>query len=85
MISSKKITSEIKIKPKLHDKHIIHLKKQFDENIDNETIKSFEELFIIDYFLYIVDQVIFSLQNRFDQFKEYENIFSFLFNDKKLK
>ncbi|KAG5621096.1 hypothetical protein H5410_006314, partial [Solanum commersonii] len=39
----------------------------------------------VDYFLYIVDQAIFSLQNRFEQFEVYENIFGFLFSGKKLR
>ncbi|XP_070024033.1 uncharacterized protein LOC142179527 [Nicotiana tabacum] len=39
----------------------------------------------VDYFLYIVDQAIFSLQNRFEQFEVYENIFDFLFSGKKLR
>jgi len=60
-------------------------KKQFDENIENEDIKSPQELFRIDYFLYIVDKAITTLQNRFEQFKIYEDIFCFLFSIKNLK
>jgi len=33
-------------------------KKQFDENIENEVIKSPQGSFRIDYFLYIVDKAI---------------------------
>ena len=51
--------------------------------LNNETRKSPEELFRTDYFLYIVDQALSSLQSRFDQFKIYENIFGFLFSIKK--
>ena len=50
-----------------------------------ETTKSAEEYFRVDFFLYIVDQAISSIQNRFEQFTAYENIFEFLFNIKKLK
>jgi len=60
-------------------------KKQFDENIENEVIKSPQESFKIDYFLYIVDKAITTLQNRFEQFKIYEDIFDFLFSIKNLK
>jgi len=34
---------------------------------------------------YIVDKAITTLQNRFEQFKIYEDIFGFLFSIKKLK
>ena len=54
-------------------------KKQFDENIENEDIKSPQELFRIDYFLYIVDKAITTLQNKFEQFKIYEDIFAFFY------
>jgi len=50
-----------------------------------EVMKSPQESFRIYYFLYIVDKVIATLQNRFDQFKIYEDIFGFLFSIKKLK
>ena len=36
-------------------------------------------------FLYIVDKAITTLQNRFEQFKIYEDIFGFLFSIKNLK
>jgi len=55
------------------------------ENIENEVIKSPQESFRIDYILYIVDKVITTLQNRFEQFKIYKDIFYFLFSIKKLK
>ena len=52
------------------------------ENIENEVIKSPQESFRIDYILYIVDKVITTLQNRFEQFKIYEDIFDILFSVK---
>ncbi|KAK4707971.1 hypothetical protein R3W88_028896 [Solanum pinnatisectum] len=73
------------IKPVFRKKRVIYRKKQFDENVDNEITRSLEESFRVDYFLYIVDQAIFSLQNRFEQFEVYENIFGFLFSGKKLR
>lgn len=39
--------------------------------------ESAEESFRINYFLFIVDQAISSIQNRFEQFQIYENIFGF--------
>jgi len=45
--------------PKFIEKHIRHKKKPFDENIDNEIVKSLRESFRIDFFfLYIVDKKI---------------------------
>ncbi|XP_059277622.1 uncharacterized protein LOC132031704 [Lycium ferocissimum] len=85
MISAKEIASEMNIEPEFRKKRVIFRKKQFDENVDNEVTKSLEESFRVDYFLYIVDQAILSLQNRFQQFEAYENIFGFLFSGKKLR
>ena len=80
-----KIALEMEIELVFCEKHIIHRKKQFDENVHNETTHSAEESFRIDYFLYIVDKEISSIENRFEQFQIYEDIFSFLFNFMKLK
>ncbi|XP_062099617.1 uncharacterized protein LOC133805448 [Humulus lupulus] len=85
MNSAKKIAIEMRIEPKFCEKRLIRRKKQFDENVDVDIIKSAEESFRIDYFLYLIDQIICSLKNRFEQFQVYENIFGFLFNMKKLK
>jgi len=38
-----------------------HKKKQFDENIENEVMKSPQKSFRINYFLYIVDKTITTL------------------------
>ena len=43
-----------------------------------------EESFRVNYFLYLVDQAIFSLKHRFEQFQLYENNFEFLFDFKTL-
>ncbi len=83
--SSKEIANEMEIEPIFRKKRVIRRKKYFDENNDDEITRSAEESFRIDYFLYIVDQAIFSIQNRFEQFTVYENVFGFLFNFRKLK
>jgi hypothetical protein len=85
MISSKEIAIKMEIEYTFRAKHIIRRKKQFDENANDETTQSAEGSFRIDYFLYIVDQTISSIQSRFEQFQIYENNFGFLFNFKKLK
>ncbi|GJQ92838.1 zinc finger MYM-type protein 1-like protein [Tanacetum coccineum] len=38
----------------------------------------------VQYFLYIVDQALVSLRTRFEQYKEYEKVFGFLFTSRKL-
>nr|GEV44984.1 zinc finger MYM-type protein 1 [Tanacetum cinerariifolium] len=40
--------------------------------------------FKVQYFLYIVDQALVSLRTRFEQYKEYERVFGFLFTSGKL-
>ena len=70
----------MKIELVFHEKRIIHRKKKFDENVHYETTCSAEESFRIDYFLYIVDKAISSIENRFGQFQIYEDFFGFLFN-----
>ena len=84
MISSKKIATKMEIEPIFCEKRIIHKKKQFDENANDEITQSVEKSFRINYFLYIVDQAISSIESRFEQF-QYEDIFGFLFNFEKLK
>ena len=48
-------------------------------------IQSTEESFRVNYFLVVVDMVIASLKDRFEQMNIFENIFGFLFDSKKLK
>ena len=86
MITTKEISNEMGIEPKFCEKRTIRRKKQYDENSDDgQIVKSGEESFRIDYFIFMVDQIICSLRNRFEQFQEYANIFGFLFNLKNLK
>ena len=61
------------------------LQKNLKENENNETTRFAEKSFRIDYFLYIVDKAISSIENRIEQFQIYEDIFGFLFNFTKLK
>ena len=61
------------------------IKRFISRKWSNKTTQSAEEYFRINYFLYIVDQAISSIESRFEQFQIYENIFGFLFNFEKLK
>ena len=84
-IQLKKIAFEMEIEFVFCEKHIIYRKKQFVENVHNEITRSAEESFRIDYFLYIVNKAISSIENRFEPFQIYKDIFGFLFNFTKLK
>ena len=77
MNSSKEIASKMEIEPIFRENRIIRRKKQFYENVNDETTQSTEEYFRINYFLYIVDQTISSIESSFEQFQMYENIFWF--------
>ena len=77
MNSSKEIATKMEIEPIFREKRIIRRKKQFYENVNDETTQSTEEYFRINYFLYIVDQTISSIESSFEQFQIYENIFWF--------
>ena len=43
------------------------------------------ESFKVNYFIYIVDQTLSSLKNRFENFQKYEETFGFLYDLSKLK
>ena len=64
-IIAKKIAAQMKIEPTFCEKRIIYRKKQFDENTSEEITHSAEESYRVDYFLYIVDQAISSLNSIF--------------------
>ena len=83
-IIAKEIATQMKIEPTFCEKRIIYRKKQFDENASKEITHLAEKSYRVDYLLYIVDQAIFSLNSRFEQFKKYEDIFGFLFDLHKL-
>ncbi|KAL0437597.1 UNVERIFIED_CONTAM: Zinc finger MYM-type protein 1 [Sesamum radiatum] len=60
-------------------------KKQYDENTDDEDVRSPEDAFEYDYFNIITDMAIASLRNRFEELKRFESIFGFLLDSKRLK
>uniref|UniRef100_A0A7N0TMK1 Zinc finger MYM-type protein 1-like n=1 Tax=Kalanchoe fedtschenkoi TaxID=63787 RepID=A0A7N0TMK1_KALFE len=84
---AKKIAIELDVDPLFPHRRQIRRKKQFDENLHDESLvvlQSPEDAFRVNYFLYIVDQAISSLSKRFVQFEEYEKLFGFLFTSAKL-
>ncbi|XP_052619612.1 uncharacterized protein LOC111878296 [Lactuca sativa] len=80
---TKEIAIEMGIDPIFRQNRLIERKKRFDESSSSEEV-SFtpEENIRVNYFLYIVDQAISSLETRFEQFKEYDKVFGFLFPHK---
>ncbi|XP_066314110.1 uncharacterized protein [Miscanthus floridulus] len=85
--TAKSIASSLDVEPTFPTKHKGKRKKQFDEQDDEteELQRSAIDDFNDDYFLVIVDYAIISLTSRFDQLKEFEKIFGFLFNSENLK
>jgi hypothetical protein len=84
---AKEIAMEMNITPRFRTKRKITRKRQFDEGpVDAPTkAHSAEESFRINYFLRIVDRTIASLNTIFEQYKDYENIFGFLFTLDRLR
>nr|GEY76967.1 zinc finger MYM-type protein 1-like [Tanacetum cinerariifolium] len=83
---SKQIAIEMDINPLFIQKRVIRRKRQFNEDpVEQDVILSAEESFKVNYFFYIIDQAIVSLTTRFKQYKEYADIFGFLFTCDKLK
>ncbi|KAK2425520.1 zinc finger MYM-type protein [Trifolium repens] len=80
------IAIELNIDPVFPEKRIIQRKRQFDENLNTPEVQlSEEESFRVDYFLYLVDQAIVSLNKRFEQYQQYESVFGFLFSSRNLQ
>ncbi|XP_071728767.1 uncharacterized protein [Rutidosis leptorrhynchoides] len=77
---AKEIAVKMNVDPIFTQKRLIHRKKRFDESSCSQEVSfTSEETFRVNYFLYIVDKAILSLEARFDQFKNYEKLFGFLF------
>ncbi|KAK2423848.1 zinc finger MYM-type protein [Trifolium repens] len=80
------IALELNIDPVFSQRRIIPRKRQFDENLNTPAVVlSEEESFTVNYFFYLVDQAIVSLNKRFEQYQQYESVFGFLFTSQKLQ
>ena len=75
------------IQPKFRTKRQGKKKKHFDEqnDQDEEIQRSVVDSFRVEYFNVMIDATIASLTTRFEQMKEFDNIFGFLFNSENLK
>ncbi|XP_058783708.1 uncharacterized protein LOC131658431 [Vicia villosa] len=86
LVNAKEIAIELNISPTFPQRRIIKRKRHFDENLNTPILElSEEESFRVNYFLYLVNQAIVSLNKRFEQYQEYESIFGFLFTSHKLQ
>lgn len=86
LVNAKEIVVELNIAPIFPQRRIIKRKRQFDKNLNiSEVELSEEKSFRVNYFLYLVNQVVVSLNKRFEQYQEYESIFGFLFTSHKLQ
>ncbi|XP_058733323.1 uncharacterized protein LOC131604926 [Vicia villosa] len=86
LVNAKEVAVELNIALIFPQRRIIKRKRQFDENLNTPAVKlSEEESFRVNYFPYLVDQALVSLNKRFEQYQEYESIFGFLFTSHKLQ
>lgn len=85
-ITAHELANDIDVKPLFKKKRNNKLKKLFDyENNDDLKSNDGESTFKRDYFIVILDQAITSMEERFVQFKWYEENFGFLFNINNIK
>jgi hypothetical protein len=82
----KLILIELNIDPVFPQRHIIQRKRQFDENLNTLVVVLSEDKSLrVNYFFYLVDQAIESLNKRFEQYQQYEIVFDFLFTSQNLQ
>ena len=78
---AKEITDTIGVEPEFTVRRSFSRKKQFDEIPNTERKQqSAQETFRTDYFLVLVDMALSQLLTRFEQMKEFDSIFGFLFD-----
>jgi hypothetical protein len=82
---AKEIASEMGVQPSFPVKRRTVRKKHFDENDTEEVSLQPEDDFKAFYFLVLIDMAKVSLQKRFDQLEEFDEIFGFLMSSTKLK
>ncbi|PWA35689.1 TTF-type zinc finger protein with HAT dimerization domain-containing protein [Artemisia annua] len=77
---AKIVATKMGVDPVFPQRRIIRKKKQFDDtSTEPEVLFSPEEDFKVNYFLYIVDQALASIEGRFEQYQQHEKLFGFLF------
>ena len=79
-LTSRQIKNQLD-KTEIRSKKLLTKQSQIKTNKKSQIPK----IYSYYHFLYIVDETISSIENRFEQFQIYEDIFGFLFNFTKLK
>ena len=84
MEEGEKLAEDVGIDPVFAPKKVVRGKKQFDKDVgeDANGSQSQKDNFKVTYFLHLIDQVLTSLNDRFEQFQLYEKTFGFLLNGK---
>lgn len=78
MIVVEILAFDVSIEPTLPTKHCSFKKRQYDENDNDEQIQSPEESFRVNLFFWVVvEMIITSLKNRFEQFEVFQSIVRF--------
>ncbi|XP_026424696.1 uncharacterized protein LOC113321002 [Papaver somniferum] len=86
LIEAKAVAATMGIEPHFPEKRIIKRTRHFDdESAPEEAPPSGKDSFEVNYFNYILDQAISSLTSRFEQFREFAEIFGFLYNVDQLR
>ncbi|XP_022165596.1 zinc finger MYM-type protein 1-like [Myzus persicae] len=85
-ITANELAKDLDVEPVFAQKRYKKAKKIFDYERNNDLHRNNgEEIFKQEYFIVILDQAIVSMEERFIQFRWYEENFGFLFNIKNLK
>ncbi|XP_025093775.1 uncharacterized protein LOC112563723 [Pomacea canaliculata] len=80
MITAKEIASEMDVEQVFKQKRNRRKKRQFDYESTDERTSSGEHVFRTEYFLCIMEQAIMAMNIQFEQLKQYETLFGFLYN-----
>ncbi|XP_012839446.1 PREDICTED: uncharacterized protein LOC105959833 [Erythranthe guttata] len=79
------IATKLGVQPVFRTRRVIKRKRQFDENENEYTPQSAEETFRVEFFMFVVDQALTSLRQRFEDFQKFQGQFGFLLDLKKWK
>ncbi|KAL7102343.1 hypothetical protein ACP275_08G114200 [Erythranthe tilingii] len=79
------IATKLGVQPVFRTRRVIKRKRQFDKNENEYTPQSAEETFRVEFFMFVMDQALTSVRQRFEDFQKFEGQFGFLLDLKKWK